>query len=224
MTCSRKGWPPRWVECDRSGPTAGWNNQRVAEPSDTRLPGAHVIQADLVGTVAFIVTAGAAAALLRPALQAPAVAVAGALFVGGCLAFAWGFLLAVQRSRTEAIELSSLFFLKDSAPAGVRRALLGLVGAQVVAAIVTASVRPFTSLAFGVIAPVWGLGLITLWSGLHGTFSAKGVNPVRRSDPGQEDPATPSGQPRRSVRRNDSGEGDSTGSHPSSTTAEDRPE
>ena len=41
---------------------------------------------------------------------------------------------------------------------------------QVVAAVATAAVRPFTSLAFGVLAPMCGLGLIALWAGRHGTF------------------------------------------------------
>lgn len=196
----------------------------MTEPAEDRLQGTRVIQADLIGTVAFVLTAAAAAALLRPSLQKPAVAVSGVLFVGGCLAFAWGFLLAVQRSRTEAIELSSLFFLKESAPARVRRALLGLVAAQVVAAIVTASVRPFTSLAFGVIAPVWGLGLITLWSGLHGTFPPKGVVSTRRSDPSDGDGPTPPDEVALGDLRDDSGEGDTTGTRHTATTGEDRPE
>lgn len=145
----------------------------MAEPTEAAEPGARLIQADLVGTAAFVITAVVAAALFRPGVQAIAVAVSGALFVGGCGAFAWGFLIAVQRSRTEAIELSSLFFLKESAPPRTRRALLLLVAVQVVAAVVTASVRTYTSLAFGVIAPVWGLGLITLWSGRYGRFPPK---------------------------------------------------
>jgi hypothetical protein len=157
-----------------------WDNRVVPSPptpldavATTSTPGTAVLRADLVGTVAFAVTSVAAAAFLRPGVQAPAAAVSGALFVGGCLAFAWGFLAAVERSRTEAVELSSLFFLKDSAPTPVRRTLLGLLAVQVVTAIATAAARPYTSLAFGVLAPVWGLGLITMWAGLHGTFPPK---------------------------------------------------
>lgn len=195
----------------------------MAEPSDAQ-PGIRLIQADLIGTVAFVATAIAAAVLLRPSVQAPAVAVAGALFVGGCLAFAWGFLIAVQRSRTEVIELSSLFFLKESAPGAVRRALLGLVGVQVVAAIVTASVRPFTSLAFGVIAPVWGLGLITLWSGRYGTFPAKGAASTSRQGPNEDEMPVPRDQTGGPAPGDDSVEGDIAGTHHSATTGQDRPE
>jgi len=196
----------------------------VADSSDARRPGIRLIQADVIGTIAFVATAAAAAVWLRPAVQAPAVAVAGALFVGGCIAFAWGFLVAVQRSRTEAIELSSLFFLKESAPAGVRRALLGLIAVQVVAAIVTASVRPFTSLAFGVIAPVWGLGLITLWSGKHGTFPDKGTVSTRRQEAIEGGALLPTEQVGSGPAGDDSGEQDAPGSPHSATTGQDRSE
>lgn len=141
--------------------------------AEGRRQGVVLVRVDLVGTAAFVATAAAAAVFLRPVVQAPAVVVAGGLFVGGCAAFAWGFLAAVRRSRTETVELSSLFFLKHSAAPDVRRTLLGLLAVQVVTAIVTASVRPFTSLAFGVLAPVWGLGLVTLWSGRYGRFATR---------------------------------------------------
>lgn len=158
------------------------------DPEPAVREGAGLVRADAVGTAAFVLSATAAAVFLRPTVQAPAVVVAGGLFVGGCAAFGWGFLAAVRRSRTETIELSSLFFLKESAPAPVRRALLVLLAVQVVTAIVTASVRPFTSLAFGVLAPVWGLGLVTLWAGRYGRFpatrgSARTEPPAARSAP-----------------------------------------
>lgn len=206
MTCWPGVWPMRSSVRDRPRPLVDWNNRDVADSSDARLPGIRLIQADVIGTVAFVATAAAAAVLLRPAVQAPAVGVAGALFVGGCLAFAWGFLTAVQRSRTEAIELSSLFFLKESAPAGVRRALLALIAVQVVAAIVTASVQPYTSLAFGVIAPVWGLGLITLWSGRHGTFPDKGAVSTRRQDASGDGALLPNDLVGPGIAGDDSGE------------------
>ncbi len=181
------------------------------------MPGARLIQADLIGTGLFVITAGAAAALLRPSVQAPAVAVSGALFVGGCLSFAWGFLLAVERSRTEAIELSSLFFLKESAPPVARRALLGLLTVQVIAAIVTASVRPFTSLAFGVLAPLWGLGIVTLWSGRYGAFAQKALSTQGR----------PRGGVDATEKTDEAGKADEIdSSRPphDSTTEQDRPE
>ena len=161
---------------------------------------------------------------MRPSAQAPAALVSGALFIGGCLAFAWGFLVAIERSRTEEIELSSLFFLKESAPAKVRQALLGLMTAQVVVAIVTASVRPFTSLAFGVLAPVWGLGIITLWSGRHGVFPAKSIVSRHLVHLTEADEAEESSDATTHGPSGDSGANGAGRSAASATTDEDRPE
>ena len=83
--------------------------------------------------------------------------------------------------------MSGLVFLSDCAPAAVRRKLLGATGVQVVAALVTASIRPFTSLAFGVLAPVFGLGLQCLWAARHGDFPAR---PPERRRPGASRPGT----------------------------------
>ena len=80
----------------------------------------------------------------------------------------------VGRSQYEAVTLSGLFFLgEDTAPAGVRRALRVLLAVQVVVAVAAASVRPFSELAFGILVPMLGLGLITLWAARHGEFAAK---------------------------------------------------
>ena len=41
---------------------------------------------------------------------------------------------------------------------------------DIVVGLVTALVRPFTGLAFGVLTPVFGLGLIGLWGARLGTY------------------------------------------------------
>jgi hypothetical protein len=121
------------------------------------------------GTGAFVVSAVSAAAL-PDALAGPSLALALVLFVLGCLAFARALLLAAARSRRDAIDLGGLFFLTGSAPKPVRVHLLGAVAVEVVVALVTASIRPFTPLAFGVLVPVYGLGLCGLWAATAGTF------------------------------------------------------
>ena len=40
-------------------------------------------------------------------------------------------------------------------------------------AVVAAATRPFTSVAFAVLAPLWGLGLAGLWAARYGTFPAR---------------------------------------------------
>jgi hypothetical protein len=81
---------------------------------------------------------------------------------------------AVNRSRTDAIGIGGLFFLAgDVAPDTVRRNLLAALAAQTGVALVTAAARPFTSLAFGVLVPVYGLALTGLWAARRGRFEPR---------------------------------------------------
>ena len=97
-----------------------------------------------------------------------------ALFVAGCGAFLWAYALAIGRSRYETVTMGGVFFLSDGvAPPDVTRLLRGALGVQVVAAVAAASVRPFTALAFSVLVPMLGLGLMALWAARHGRFPAK---------------------------------------------------
>ena len=41
---------------------------------------------------------------------------------------------------------------------------------QVLAVVVAASIRPFTEVAFGILAPMFGLGMMALWGGRYGDF------------------------------------------------------
>jgi len=93
-----------------------------------------------------------------------------ALFVVGVVAFLRAYAIAVGRSRTDAIGIGGLFFLAGSAPKRVRFRLLSSFGVQVVVAIVSASIRPYTPVAFGILVPMLGLGLAGLWGARHGTF------------------------------------------------------
>lgn len=128
-----------------------------------------LVRASIVGTVVFTVVAVAAAAV-PDTLAVVAVVVDLVLFAAGCVAFALALLRAAARSRTDELTLGGLFWLTGAAPAPVRRALLGAFGVQVVVALATASARPFTGLAFGILVPVYGLGLAGLWSARTGTF------------------------------------------------------
>lgn len=139
-------------------------------------PGAGLRRASWAGTGLFVVTAGAAA--IAPATFKPAaLVVAVALFAAGCAVFVWAFFVIAGRSRTEQIELAQAWFLAGPpTPAPVRRSLLGALAVQVVAGLATAGARPYTSLAAGVLVPLWGLGLCGLWAARHGAF------PPRKGD------------------------------------------
>lgn len=129
--------------------------------------GRSLLVVDAAGTVALALVTLASAATDADAVQVVNLAVAGVLFLGGCVGFGIGFLRAVGRSRTETVDLASLFYLTGSAPAEVRRAFLGLWFAQIAIAVVAI---PLTEPPFAVMAPVWGIGLITWWAAGHATF------------------------------------------------------
>ena len=125
------------------------------------------------GTAVFALTAIAAAAAPET-FEPPALVVAVALFAAGCGIFLWAFLLVAARSRTDQMEQAQIWFLTGPpTPREVRRSLLGALAVQVVVGVATAGVRPYTSLAAGVLVPMWGLGLCGLWAARHGTFPAR---------------------------------------------------
>ena len=136
----------------------------VAERQGTTL-----VRMAWTGTVLFVVTA--VLGVVDPdAFELLVVAVSLVLFLVGCLAFLWAYAVAVSRSREDLISISGLFFLQGSAPAGVRRNLLGALAVEVVVAFAAASIRPFTGVAFAILVPVFGLGLAGLWGARYGTF------------------------------------------------------
>lgn len=124
------------------------------------------------GTALFTVTA-VAAAISPDLFRWPALVAALGLFAVGCVVFVWAFLIAVQRSRVDAIGIGGLYFLAGSAPRPVQRSLLGSFAVEVVVAVVTASVRVFTSLAFGILVPVFGLAMAGLWGARQGVFAPR---------------------------------------------------
>jgi hypothetical protein len=113
------------------------------------------------------------------------VAVALVLFALGCVTFLWAYGIAVQRSRVDAIAIGGLFFLAGTvAPRAVKRSLNAALAVQVAVSVAGASVRPFTTLAFGTLAPMVGLGLNGLWAARHGRFPPRGSSAARdRSGP-----------------------------------------
>lgn len=132
-------------------------------------PGTGLIRSSWQATAVFTVTAFAAA--IGPSwLRWPAVVVALALFAVGIITMLWAFAIAVQRSRVDAIGVGGLYLGMGSSPRPVRRHLLGALALQVVVGIVTASIRPFTSLAFGTLVPILGIGLMGLWAARYGDF------------------------------------------------------
>jgi hypothetical protein len=147
------------------------------------------VRASWAGTLLFAATAIAAtvagdrngdAGAMGP-VRGAALVVALGLFAAGTVAFLAAYAVAVNRSREDAIGIGGLYFLAGTttAPRATKRALLASLTAQTAVALVTAGARPYTTLAFGILVPVYGLGLTGLWGARHGTFERR--NP---RDPG----------------------------------------
>ena len=135
--------------------------------------GARIVQASWAGTAAFTVASALGVVAPRP-FSGVSSAVSVALFGGGCVLFVAAFLHAVRRSRTDDITVAMLFFLMGGGtPRPVRRHLLASLAVEVVVAVVAATVRPFTSQATGILAPMWGLSLCGLWAARHGRFNPR---------------------------------------------------
>ena len=154
-------------------------------------PGRALVRASWAGTAVF--TALAVGAAAAPDALAPVSAVVDlALFAAGFLAFCWSLLRAADRSRDEELSVAGLWFLAGgSAPRAVQRDLLLPLGLQVVVGVATAAVRPFTPLAFGILVPLYGLGLAGVWGAAFGTFG-----PRRDADPRGPGPPRPEGPAR----------------------------
>ena len=139
-----------------------------------------IIRLNVVGTGLFVVSAVVAAAVFTSPTRIVGVVVALGLFAIGVFTFLWGYWNAVQRSRTDDIAVAQLYFLAGgSTPRGVKRIMNSALAVQVVTSLATAIARPTTegksgsTLAFGILVPMFGLGLNGLWCAGHGSFSAR---------------------------------------------------
>ncbi len=140
------------------------------EPDDR---GAGLINLAFFGTAAIVVTS-VVATLAPEAFGRTHAVVSCVLFTVGTGALLWAYALGVSRSRTELVSIGGLFFLADDvAPAATRRAFRVALAVEVVAVVAAASIRPYTEVAFGILAPVFALGLMGMWSGRHGAVAPR---------------------------------------------------
>ena len=165
----------------------------------TDVKGASVVRVNEVLTGLFVVTAVLAVVAFSNPWKVIAATVALSCFSIGVVVFLWGYWTAVQRSRYHNIAVAWMYFRTDKcAPKGLARRMNALLAVQVVVSIATALLRsttdgkPGSTLAFGILVPVLGLGLNGLWAALHGEFSPRNqgstpVVPPQPSSSGQDD-------------------------------------
>ncbi|MEY3558601.1 MAG: hypothetical protein RL374_1307 [Actinomycetota bacterium] len=144
------------------------------------MPGSIFVKCNLALTGVFVAMSIVAAVTFTSPWKTIGVVVSLSCFSVGIVAFLWGYWTAVQRSRTDNISVAALYFLVDKcAPQSVARLMNGALGLQVVVAVGTAISRTSTdgragsTLAFGVLAPMMGLGLNGLWGATYGTFTPR---------------------------------------------------
>lgn len=169
---------PRRAGAERSSdpPDADAAEPPAADPD----AGRGVVLVDATGTAVFVVTAVVEAILLERWTELVGVTVALVLFAAGCVAFLLAYAQALQRSRHDEIAVASLFLLAGpGVPGPVKAKLGGLLAVQVVVALTTAIIRSFSPLAFGVLVPVFGVGLNGLWAARYGAFPPRRARPTR---------------------------------------------
>lgn len=158
----------------------------ATEDAPDQHDGPGVVNASFAGT-GLLLFAATVGVLSPDSFGVLTAVVAGLLFVVGVVAFLWGYANGVVRSREEKVTLGGLFFLSHTAPKIVRFRLRGALVVQIIAATVAASVRPYTSVAFAVLAPMYGLGLMALWGARHGTFFRRDADDGDGGDDGGDD-------------------------------------
>jgi len=158
----------------------------AAEHWSAGVGGSALVQSDVVATVVFTVLSVAATVVQPDATGARRSVVSAtvsfdlAMGIVGTLLFVAALVWGAGRSRTHEMTMGGWWFLTDAAPGGVKVRLFGCLAVQVVVAFATASIRPFTELAFGFLVPMFGLAVIGAWSARHGWFPERadaGANP-----------------------------------------------
>ena len=182
--------PTRWVAGEgRVGVEAVDRHAGVM----TSHRGAHLVRIHQALTAVFVLTALYAAVVFDTPAQWVGAVTAMVLFAVGVVVFLWGFWNAVQRSRTEELAVTSVFFLTGGcAPTRVLRQMNLMLMVQVVTAFITTFWRstgpdgsPGSSLALGILVPMFGLGLNGLWASTYGTFEERRFD-ISRPSPSNE--------------------------------------
>ena len=98
------------------------------------------------------------------------------MFVLGLFLFVFGLMYGLRRSRVETVTVTGLFLLQNSAPRSIQRQFAWSTIAQLVVAFTAAALRPYTDIAFVILAPMLPVGSAALWSAQHGFFPERGCD------------------------------------------------
>ena len=146
------------------------------------------MRGNLLGTAVFVLALAIAIPFRshRPAQVLIAV-VSLALFAIGIAPSLWAYTTALERSRIDEVGVANLFLLTGpTAPRPVKRAMSSALLVQIVAAlggaivgVVGLEVSDLNALAFGVLVPMFGIGMNGAWAARYGSFGPR-VNPAAK--------------------------------------------
>jgi hypothetical protein len=139
-----------------------------------------IVKLNAALTAIFVIVSVLAVAIFNSPLRRLVAIVDLLLFAIGVATFIWGYFSAVQRSRSDEISVAGLFLLIDGvATKSVMRLMNFALAIQVVVGLGGAIIRRSTdgvsgsTLAFGVLVPLLGLGLNGLWASKYGIFGKR---------------------------------------------------
>lgn len=147
-----------------------------------------LVLGDLVGTGLFVVALAIVVPLRTERSAQVLIAVVSiALFAIGVTASLWAYAAALDRSRVEELGVANLYLLTGAtAPATVKRAMLISLAVQVLASLGGATVgvvgledSQLNALAFGVLVPMFGIGMNGAWAARYGSYGPR-VNPAAK--------------------------------------------
>lgn len=154
-------------------------------------PGAPVVRFDLAGTAVFLAALAIAVPLRTHRFAQFLIGgVSMALFAVGVATTLWAYTRALDRSRVEEVGVANLYLLTgDTAPKTVGRTMSLALAVQVVAAIAGAWIGvvgldkgQLNALAFGVLVPMFGVGMNGVWAARHGSYGPRVGRAVSRTD------------------------------------------
>jgi membrane-bound metal-dependent hydrolase YbcI (DUF457 family) len=156
-----------------------------------RQQGRRVVRFDVAGTFFFLIALGVTVPFRsRRFAQFVIGGASMLLFAIGVAATLLAYTRALERSRAEEIGVANLFLLTgETAPKPVRQTMSWALGVQIVAAIVGAWIGvvglnkgQLNALAFGVLVPMFGVGMNGMWAAANGSYGPRVGRTVSPTD------------------------------------------
>ncbi len=117
--------------------------------------------------------------VLTPESSGPfVVTVSVTMFTLGLFLLLFGLLYGLKRSRLEVVTVAGLFLLQNSAPRSTQRLFALSMVVQLAVAFTAAALKPYSDIAFVLLAPILPVGSAALWSAQHGFFPERDCDPA----------------------------------------------